>query len=136
MVDHLSEMAANYLSDSITGSSMPGSGIQPDDIRQYGFLVDEYYQQFQGLSGPIWRGAWLLDVSPQRLQQLQQDKQVITKNTRRSWAFQIVSLLGMIVLICILYAVINAMTKGYYSVISAIMAIGLIVIFVLFLFLA
>ena len=133
--EQLTQAATDFLSEKIASASPLQAGVQPGDLQHYGFIVDEYYQQLQGLSGPIWRGALLLEVSPERLQLLQQDKTVVVKQVRRTWAWRIFSLLVMILLISVLYAVVNAITKGYYSVMSAVLAIGLVLIFVLFLFL-
>lgn len=136
VTEQIEQAAAKYLDEQLRQDGMSHSNVQPSDLRRYGFIVDEYFQQLQGLSGPIWRGALLLEVSPQRLQMLQQDKTVAVSQVRRTWAYRILSLLGMILIISLLYAVVNALTKGYYSIVSAIIAIGCAVIFALFLFLS
>ncbi len=133
--EQLTLAAINYLGRQSAMASPMQPSIHADDLQNYGFIVDEYYQRLQGLSGPIWRGALLLEVSPERLQLLQKDKTVVIKQVRKTWVWRIFSLLVMILLISVLYAVVNAITKGYYSVMSAVLAIGLVLIFVLFLFL-
>ena len=136
VTEQIEQAAASYLDEQLRQDGMSRSNIQPMDLRNYGFVVDEYFQQLQGLSGPIWRGALLLEVSPRRLQMLQQGKTVAVSQVRKTWAYRILSLLGMILIISLLYAIVNALTKGYYSIVSAIIAIGCAAIFALFLFLS
>lgn len=136
VTEQIEQAAASYLDEQLRQDGMSRSNIQPTDLRSYGFVVDEYFQQLQGLSGPIWRGAMLLEVSPRRLQMLQQGKTAAVSQVRKTWAYRILSLLGMILIISLLYAVVNALTKGYYSIVSAIIAIGCAAIFALFLFLS
>jgi len=130
-LEQVTEAARQYLAEQVGLQN-----VQQHDLRDYGFIVDEYTQRLQGLSGPIWRSALLLDVSPERLQKLGRDKTVVIRNVRRTWAYHIFSLVGMILLISVLSMLVNAMTKGYYSVVIAIVAIGAVVVFVLLMILA
>lgn len=102
-----------------------------DDLTNYGFIVDEYYQRFHGLSGPIWRAAMLLDVSPERIQILRQHKITVNQIQRKTWIFQVFSLVGMLALISVLYLFVNAITKGYYSTTILIVAIIAFLVFLL-----
>ncbi len=107
--------------------------VQQSDLQDYGFIVDEYTQRLQGSAGPIWRSAVLLEMSPERLQMLGRDRTIVVRQTRRNWAYYVVSLIGMIVLISIVGAFINALTKGYYSVLITVAVIGIVLIFGFFL---
>ncbi len=120
------QLAQQYITEKIGLHS-----TQLNDERVHGFVIDEYSQRLQGLSGPIWRAAVLLDVSPEHLQTLQQSEAAVARHVRKTWIYRIFSLAGMILLISILYAFVNALTKGYYSVIIGIIAIGILVGFVL-----
>ncbi|MHC5082830.1 MAG: hypothetical protein ACYTET_02675 [Planctomycetota bacterium] len=109
--------------------------IQLDTLRQHGMINDRYTQKLQGLSGPIWRAALLVDLSEQRLSKLRHDQATLhqaevmaERSVRRSWAGLIVQFVGMIALICLVYIVINALTKGYYSFKLGFIAVILVLI--------
>jgi len=97
--------------------------LKQEELEQSGFVVDEYSQKLAGMAGPIWRHAVLLDVSPKRLQSLASAKTQAVRVQRNTWAKMIFSLIGMILLICIVYAFANAATKGYYSTVLATTAV-------------
>ncbi|MHC4291051.1 MAG: hypothetical protein ACYSTR_02415 [Planctomycetota bacterium] len=130
-IEKVAEAARQYLTEQVGMQN-----IQKIDLRDCGFIVDEYTQRLQGLSGPIWRAAVLLELSPERLQKLGRDKTVVIRNVRKTWAYHIFSLVGMILLIGVLSMLVNALTKGYYSTVIAIVAIGLVGTFVLLMMLA
>jgi hypothetical protein len=104
-------------------SSATFAHVTPEDLLQNGFFADEYSQQLAGLAGPIWRHAILLDVSPDRLTTLSSEKIKIDRQVRMTWAKTLGSLAGMIVLVCVVYAIANAATKGYYSAVLAVTAV-------------
>lgn len=114
----------------------PNYSLGLEDLKRSGFIADEYSQQFNGLAGPIWRHAVLLEVSPERLAMLRDQRAEIARTVHRSWARLIGSFLGMIAMICVLYAFLNAATKGYYArslaVFSLLLAAGLGAIIYLF----
>ncbi|MBN1879114.1 hypothetical protein JW823_03295, partial [bacterium] len=85
-----------------------------------------------GISGPIWRAAILLDVRPERLNLLREIQVVEQRHVRRNWFNMIFSLVGMIVLVSLLYAVINTLTKGYYSFVLALISVLVITGFLVF----
>ena len=76
----------------------------------------------------IWRHAVLLDVSPQRLQSLISAKTEVVRIQQDTWLRLFVSLGGMILLVCVVYAIANAATKGYYSTVLAVSAVTAAVI--------
>ena len=130
-LEQVAEAARQYLAEQVGLQN-----VQQHDLRDYGFIVDEYTQRLQGLSGPIWRAAVLLELSPERLRMLGRDRTAVIRNVRKTWAYHIFSLVGMILLIGVLSMLVNALTKGYYSTVIAIVAIGLVVAFVLLMMIA
>lgn len=102
--------------------------LKHEFIEQHGLIVEEYSQKLQGMAGPIWRYAVLLDVSPQRLQSLIFAKTEVVRVQRKTWLRLFVSLGGMILLVCVVYAIANAATKGYYSMVLAVSAVTAAVI--------
>lgn len=127
------EAARNYLSEQIQMQSpLSARSIGSTTLRDGGFIVDEYSQRLQGISGPIWRAAILLDVRPERLNLLREIQVVEQRHLRRNWFNMIFSLVGMIVLVSLLYAVINTLTKGYYSFVLALISVLVITGFLVF----
>lgn len=109
------QAAMEYLANQLQIGSRVGTAVRDSDLWDYGLVADEYSQRLVGLSGPIWRAALLLDVSPERIQTLRQQKMVVQHQARNNWIQHFLSLIGMLVLITILYVFVNAITKGYYS---------------------
>ena len=107
----------------IPAAAAAANPVTEKDLLQHGMIVDEYMQRLAGMAGPIWRHAILLDVSPERLAALSSEKIKIDRQVRMTWAKSIGSLAGMIVLVCLVYAVANAATKGYYSAVLAVTAV-------------
>jgi len=88
--------------------------ILPEDLVDSGMIADQFSQSFEGSEGMVWRQALLVDVSKPKLEQLIYKKNVASSMQRRSYMFLGVSFLGMMGIICVLYALANAATKGYY----------------------
>lgn len=133
------EKAADVVRTGLGPSRRPfdlKTAIGPGDLEARGFIVDEYSQKLQGLAGPIWRHAVLLEVSPERMAGLQQHAAQISYGMRMSWARLIGSFVAMIAMICVVYFFLNAATKGYYArslaVLSVLLAAGLGVIIFMF----
>jgi hypothetical protein len=97
--------------------------VTEKDLLQHGLIADLYSQRLAGMAGPIWRHAVLLNVSPKRMEELSSAKVQINRRQRTTWAKTLGSLVGMIVLVCLVYAVANAATKGYYSAVLAVTAV-------------
>ena len=106
------------------GWSPAASLLTKEDLRQRGFVTDEFSQKLQGMAGPIWRYAILLNASPERMQSLISAKTQVIRHQRYTWARSILSLGGMILLVCVVYVFANAATKGYYSTVLAVTAIA------------
>jgi len=99
-------------------SGVPVSFARPvnsNDILEGGFILDRFVQSFKGTAGKIWRQALLVDVSTEKLKNLAQRKAVIALARKTGFARMFFSIFGLIVLITVVYAFLNAATKGYYA---------------------
>lgn len=123
--------ATKYVYECLAAVEPLRQNLLQSDLMTYGLVVDEYDQRLVGLSGPIWRSGLLLDVSPERIQSLRQIKAATQLQVRRTWLYQIMSLAGMLALISVLYLLVNAITKGYYSTIIFIVSVIAFLVFVL-----
>jgi hypothetical protein len=85
-----------------------------DDILESNLVLDRFVQSFEGSAGQIWREALLIDGSTGKLEQLAHEKIVAVRAMKMSWARMFGSILGLIILITVVYAFLNAATKGYY----------------------
>jgi hypothetical protein len=89
--------------------------VTPADIVEGGFILDRFVQSFEGTAGKIWRQALLLDASTDKLKNLALHKAAIAEIRRRTLAGMFFSVAGLILLIIVVYAFLNAATKGYYT---------------------
>ena len=94
---------------------MTNAPVTEQYLIEGGFISDRFTQSFYGSAGKIWRAAVLVDVSPERLRILAGRKTVMVKHYRSELLNQILTLAGVISLICLVYFFLNAATKGYYS---------------------
>jgi len=103
---------------SLRRSGVPVSFAKPvnsADILEGGFILDRFVQSFNGTAGKIWRQALLVDTSAEKLKNLAQRKAIIATVRKRHFAGMFFSIIGLIVLITVVYAFLNAATKGYYA---------------------
>jgi hypothetical protein len=111
-------MIAQMLGDSSRRlSGIPAPFAQPvnfNDILEGDFILDRFVQSFKGTAGRIWRQAFLIDASAEKLAELARRKAVMTRAKKMSWARMFFSIVGLLVLITVVYAFLNAATKGYY----------------------
>jgi hypothetical protein len=99
-------------------SGVPVSFAKPvnsTDILDGNFILDRFVQSFEGAAGKIWRQALLVDVSVEKLKNLARRKAIIARARKTSFARMLFSIVGLIVLITVVYAFLNAATKGYYA---------------------
>jgi hypothetical protein len=130
------EKACSILSESIRASVGRQIDVQRGDLERFTMTADTYTQELKSMTGPVWRFALLLDTDSEKLNQLMQSKTRVERCQQNSWIQMVLSLLGMMVIIWIAYSIANAATKGYYSVLFAILAILAAVIVGLLLFIA
>ncbi len=99
------------------GPAAPGQrppAVVPADILKGGFIVDQFVQSFDGLSGRLWRQAVLIDASPEKLARLEQQQNAQMHTERLTWAGMVLSALGVVVVILATYLFLNMATRGYY----------------------
>jgi hypothetical protein len=103
---------------SLRRSGVPVSFARPvdsTDILEGDFILDRFIQSFEGTAGKIWRQALLVDVSAEKLKNLAERKVIIAQVRKRHFAGMFFSIVGLVVLITVVYAFLNAATKGYYT---------------------
>jgi hypothetical protein len=88
--------------------------VTPTEVGNYGFIVDRFSQQFDGIAGPIWRQALLLDLSKDKIEPLARAKFALIAHRQRTGANILLSFIGMAAVILLVYAFLNAATRGYY----------------------
>ncbi len=88
--------------------------VNSDDILKGDFILDRFVQSFKGTAGRIWRQALLIDASAEKLTELARRKAVMARARKMTWARMSLSIVGLLVLIIVVYAFLNAATKGYY----------------------
>ncbi len=108
------------------------------ELRNGKLVLDRFSQQFDRPYGKLWREQILVDASPKQMRQLAtvaefnqaviDDGKLAARNAeRQTWWTLAVSLGGLAVLIFAVYLVLNAATKGYYTWVLRLLAIGAIV---------
>jgi hypothetical protein len=106
--------------------------VNSTDILEGNFILDRFVQSFEGSTGKIWRQALLVDISAEKLKNLARRKAIIATVRKRHFAGMFFSVLGLIVLITVVYAFLNAATKGYYTwslrIAGAVFALVLIIL--------
>ena len=108
--------------------------VSSNDVLEGGFIVDRFAQKFAGRAGEIWRHALLIDASPEKIEQLAAHKIVAARTKRLNWAKMSLSVLGLLALITLAYAFLNAATRGYYTwslrIAGVVLAAAVIILFV------
>jgi len=90
------------------------SRVDSDDILEADLVLDRFVQSFEGSAGRIWRQALLIDGSAGKIEQLAYRKAVVARAMKMRWARMFFSVVGLLALITVVYAFLNAATKGYY----------------------
>lgn len=112
-----------------------------EQLRQGVAIVDRFPQQYERAYGDLWRQSLLVDASAETMQTLADNvhaqllvQRDIEQAHRRvqveSWAGIIGPIVGLAVLILAVYALLNAVTKGYYTGVlraGAVVALGVAV---------
>lgn len=94
--------------------NQPIPALTPSNLRERGFVVDQFLQSFDGLSGRLWRQALLIDVGAEKMARLEGDTHIVMQVERRTWAHMIVSSIGALLVIVLSYLFLNMATRGYY----------------------
>ncbi len=102
-------------------SGMPRSG-GPENVqlrasienRLRPLIADRFAQQFERPYGAVCREAVLVEVPPSLPEQVLGNVATVHRAERVRIAARIGSALGLVLLICCVYLLVNAVTKGYY----------------------
>ncbi|HPD45441.1 MAG TPA: hypothetical protein P5279_03605 [Anaerohalosphaeraceae bacterium] len=90
--------------------------VDEADLHSAGLIVDRFAQRLSGgITGRIWREAVLVDISDQKIRQLAAQKIAAVRHHRATWAGMALTLAGMFALILVVYAFLDAATRGYYT---------------------
>jgi len=114
----VADMIGQTLPQRPRRSGIPVSFAKPvnsTDILEGNFVLDRFVQSLEGSAGKIWRQALLVDVSAEKLKNLARQKAIIAQARKTGFARMFFSIVGLIVLITVVYAFLNAATKGYYA---------------------
>jgi xanthosine utilization system XapX-like protein len=114
------------------------SSVDFGDIEKHGFIADKFVQSLRG-NTQIFRQAILLDVSGDNMNKLFRDKQRNMAETVKTlayakskkvttWVRMLISLAGLITVICVVYLIVNVATKGYYTLVLRIVTAAAIII--------
>ena len=76
---------------------------------------EEHPDEWALAYGKIYREMLLVDISPEKLDQLRHKFVQIKTSQRRDLLYRVLSLGGMLLLICLVYLFLNAATRGYYT---------------------
>jgi hypothetical protein len=108
--------------------------VTSNDILEGDFIDDRFAQNFDGRAGKIWRQALLIDASVGKLEELAHHKTAVARAKKWSWARMVGSVVGLLALITVVYAFLNAATKGYYAwslrIAGIVLAAAVIILFV------
>jgi len=88
--------------------------VSAAEVLREGLVVDRFVQSFEGKAGRIWREVLLVETSGDKLEQLIQRKAAAMRAARLRWTRIFVLAVGLLGLIGLVYAFLNAATKGYY----------------------
>jgi hypothetical protein len=106
--------------------------VNSTDVLEGDLVLDRFVQSFEGTAGKIWRQALLIDASTDKLRQLARRKASMMRAEKKTLVKVSTSIFGLIILITIVYAFLNAATKGYYVWSLRIAGIVLILVMIIF----
>ncbi len=111
-----------------------GFTVTDADIRNNSLLADRFVQSFAGTAGRIWRQAILINASQDKLTELAKQKMLARQSWRTRWIRELLSIIGITILICVVYLFLNAATRGYYTWSLRIAAVVLVLAGILLIF--
>jgi hypothetical protein len=101
---------------NLNGQELAGR-IEPE-LQRRGLVQDQFLQRFHRPYGDVWKESLLIGAHPGVVETLAQDlswnQNRIVQARRSSWARTGLSIAGLVVLICMVYLFLNAVTRGYY----------------------
>jgi hypothetical protein len=107
-----------------------------ENLESSGVIRDRFFQEFKRPYGNVWRASLLIDSSPNSISILTDriDRAVWQKTG--NWRTTILSAIGFLLVVCGIYYLMDAITKGYFKTRLRIITISLAIlgIFLLLLF--
>lgn len=104
------------------------------ELMRGAYIVDKFVQSFDRPYGTTWHAQLLIDSSDVNLDRLARAIANERAKQHRSWTTHLISVGGLLALVCGLYVFLNAATKGYYAwslrvvvVLAVLGGIGLVV---------
>ena len=80
------------------------------------YISDRFVQGFQRPYGAkIWREALLVNASKENIDELAGMYAATIREKRESWLRIVLSAIGMLGMVCVVYVFLNSATKGYYT---------------------
>ena len=93
------------------------------------YISDRFVQGFQRPYGAkIWREALLVNMSKENIDELAGKYADTIREKRESWLRIVLSALGMLALVCVVYVFLNSATKGYYRAALRVAAVLLAIV--------
>jgi hypothetical protein len=137
--DDAARQLVPYVNSAIKSMTPPGGMVDARamhdailaELRKGKLVLDRFGQQFDRPYGKLWREQILVDASPRVVGPIAggiAGKAAIGRRAARQTRWTLtVSLGGLAVLIFAVYLVLNAATKGYYTWVLRLLAIGAII---------
>jgi hypothetical protein len=89
------------------------------------YISDRFVQRFHRSYGDVWREALLVNASKENIDTLAGMYAQTLRQERESWLRIVLSALGMLGMVCVVYVFLNSATKGYYTVALRVAAVVL-----------
>lgn len=83
-------------------------------LQDSGLIVDRFVQRFERPYGEIWQVGLLIDAVPKKIGSLADKCDRVLAVQQRSFRQTVLSIAGVIALVCVVYIFLNSLTKGYF----------------------
>jgi hypothetical protein len=124
-IQSLNRRTADAMAERVRATAAARPGVTPsaEDVArqvraQYGMFPSNYVDRavvaVDRPYGRVWFASALVNASPDQLRRLADNARGLTADRRDSWAKMIVGSVGMILVLLVVYAALNAITRGYF----------------------
>lgn len=83
-------------------------------LESSGMIVDRFVQRFERPYGEIWQVGLLIDASPKKIAALAEKCDRMLAGQQRTFRQTVLSIAGLVALVCVVYIFLNSVTKGYF----------------------
>jgi hypothetical protein len=95
---------------------------------------DEVVMRIDRPTGPVWYAAGLVRVPTSDVSRMAQAAQTVSNDRRAGWAKMLGGAAGMLLVLLVLYAVMNAITRGYFrahlrTAVAIVLALAVVMMF-------